>query len=534
MSQITQMDVIKANIEYYSKGTSNKDITKNILNEWRGSQIIKDMQEAEMYLKVQNTAIDTKSRDYLDEIGLRVENKTLSNVKSKTARYRKSVNQKYNFALAKPFVIRCDNEKYKQKWEEFLTDKIMKVIQRTGKAGINKGIGWSYPWINEKGELEIVDVESETLYPAWNDTAHTELDCIVRDYILTAYINMTRQDIHKVEFWDKNIVEKYIDYSLGQGSGDLAIDNTDNNYDLSEDEQERATVQQTHLKKRDGSGISWERVPFIWFKGCDDELPALNECKSDIDSYDMVKSKSIDSILDDIDPTVVVEGIGAEMGELARARQTIQNSRIISLELGGKAYVLKVDTDVTNVAKQLEIIKKDIQDNTSTVDLTTIQLGTNPSGESMKSFFEALNTWCNGFETEFRVYMQNLKYFFDKWLSWTGGFGTFEELQKIQITFTLDRDMMINENEIINNIVRLEGKISQRTLDEMNPWVEDPDIEKERREKEEKEMVEKQELYQFEHDVNEDDKEIDEDKQDIDNNHKNDKNTNKNINENKK
>lgn len=506
MSQITQMDVIKANIEYHAKGMSNKAITKNILQEWRGSQAITDMIEADNYLKVQNTNIDSKTRDYLTEDGRTIINKTLSNVKSKTAQYRKSVNQKYNFALAKPFVIRCDAKKYKEKWEEFLSDKIMKVIQRTGKSGINKGIGWSYPWINEKGELEIVDVQSETLYPAWHDTAHTELDCIVRDYVVTTYTNMTKQDIHKVEFWDKNILEKYIDYSMGEGTGDLEVDN-EGEYELSEDEEKRASIQKTHLRKKDGSGVSWGRVPFIWFKGCDDELPALNECKTDIDSYDMIKSKSIDSILDDIDPTVVIKGIGAEMGELAQARKMIQNSRIISIEVGGDVSVLKVDTDVTSVAKQLEIIRKDIQDNTNTVDLTTIQLGTNPSGESMKSFFESLNTWCNGFEAEFRVYMQNLKYFFDMWLSWQTGFGTFEQLQAIPITFTLDRDMMINETEIIENVTKLDGKLSQRTLDEMNPWVEDPDTEQKRRDEEEKAMMKKQEIYQFDNDVHNDNNE---------------------------
>lgn len=511
MSEVTQMDLIKASIEYHAQGASNKDITKNILNEWRGCNAIRDMQEAEMYFNVKNTNIDTKTRSYTDENGKLVENKTLSNVKAKTAQYRKSVNQKYNFALAKPFVISCDNDKYKEEWENFLTDKIIKVIQRTGKAGINKGIGWSYPWINELGELEIVDIQPETIYPAWHDIAHTELDFIVRDYILKEYVNMTAQDIRKVEFWDRKIIEKYRDYSLGFGTGDLVPD-TNGEYELGENE-ERATIQKTHLTKKDGTGESWDRVPFLWFKGNDEELPLLNECKSDIDSYDMVKSKAIDSVIDDIDPIIVIEGIGAEMGELQKAREMIKNSGIMTIDPGGDAKYLKVDANITAAEQELEIIRKDIIDNTSTVDLTSIQLGTNPSGEAMKAFYEALNTWCNGYEAEFRVYMENLKYFFDKWLSWRGGLGSFEELQKIAITFTLDRDMMINETSIIDNVVKLDGKLSQRTLDEMNPWVEDPDKEQERRDEEEKKMMEKQELYQFEHDVDEDNEKLEEEKE---------------------
>ena len=519
MSEVTQMDLIKADIEYNAQGASNKDITKNILNEWRTSPIIKDMQEAEMYFKVKNTNIETKTRAYIDsETGLRKENETLSNIKSKTAQYRKSVNQKFDFALAKPFIISCDNDKYKEKWEEFLTDKIMKVIQRTGKAGINKGIGWTYPWINEKGELEIVDTQPETMYPAWHDTAHTELDFIVRDYILTAYnANMTPEDIRKVEFWDNKIVEKYIDYSKGEDSGALEPD-VDGEYELNEEEKERATIQKTHLKRKDGSGESWDRVPFIWFKGNDDELPLLNECKSDIDSYDMIKSKTIDSLIDDIDPVIVIEGIGAEMGDLQEARQMIKNSQIMAIDPGGDAKYLKVDANIQAAAQQLEIIRKDIIDNTSTVDLTSIQLGTNPSGEAMKAFYESLNTWCNGFEAEFRVYMENLKYFFDKWLSWQGGMGTFEQLQEIPITFTLDRDMMINEAQLLDGVVKMNGILSQRTLDEMNPWVEDPDKENERRQEDLKEQQKNDELYNFNKDLdnNEEDKKQDEEEEELD------------------
>lgn len=500
MSQINQMDLINSQIEYGAQGTSNKDITRNILQEWRGSQPILDMIEAEKYYRVENTAIDSKSRSYKDESGNLIINENLSNVKTKTAQYRKSVNQKYNYALAKPFIVSCDNDKYKEQWEMFLNNNARKVIQRTGKDGINKGIGWIYPRINEKGELQLIDLEPETIYPAWSDKAHSELDAIVRDYSIIEYNNLTPKNIRKVEFWDKHIVEKYIDYSMGESnsSGDLVVDNSNGQYELKEGDTERATIQETHLRKNDGSGVSWDRVPFIFFKGCDDELPLLRECKTDIDSYDTLKSKSIDSLLDDIDATIVIEGIGAEMGELVQARRMIQNSRIIALDIGGKAYTLKTDTDITQVESELDIIKKDIQDNTSTVDLTTIQLGTNPSGESMKAFYESLNIWCNGYEVEFKEFMNNLKYFFDKWLSWKGGFGTFEQLQEIQITFSLDRDMMINESEILDGIVKMQDIISQETLDEMNPWVENHLKEQERREQDEQKEQEKSELYQFE------------------------------------
>ena len=523
MSELTHTEITKSEIEYYAQGDNNKDITRNILNEWRDSQPIQDMKQAQMYYIVDNTEIEKKTRSYKDEAGQIIQNENLSNIKSKTAQYRKSVNQKLNYALAKPFTISCDNEKYQAKWEEFLTDEIRAVIQRAGKDGINKGIGWVYPWINEQGNLEIVDIQSETLYPAWHDTAHTELDAMVRDYMMIVYEGLNPRNVYKVEYWDRQVVEKYIDYSQGEGpNGDLVPD-TNGEFELSEGEEERATIQQTHMKKQNGEGISWDRVPFIFFKGCQDELPLLNECKTDVDSYDMVKSKAIDSILDDIDAVLVVECMSAEIGELSRARKMLQNSRIMAVDTGGKAHFEKVNADIQAIAQELELIRKDVQDNTSTVDLTTIKLGTNPSGEAMKSFYEPLNTWCNGYETEFRVFMKNLKYFFDKWLSWQGGFGTFEQLQAIPVTFTLVRDMMINESELFDNINKMADQLSQQTLDEHNPWVENYEKEQQRRDDEEKERQEKEELYQFENDTNNNsgkNEEINEDEQDNDENDK--------------
>ena len=115
------------------------------------------------------------------------------------------------------------------------------------------------------------------------------------------------------------------------------------------------------MKTANGGGISWERVPFIFFKGNDDELPLLNECRSHVDSYEMLKSKSIDSLLDDIDAVLVVEDISPEMGEITRARKLVQNSRIMTVDKSGKAYFIKLDANVQAITQELELIGKKIQ-----------------------------------------------------------------------------------------------------------------------------------------------------------------------------
>lgn len=473
------------------------------MNEWRGSQKILDMKSAENYFLVQNEEIQKKTRSYKDKnTGSLISNDTLANTKTKTSKYRQQVIRKVNFALNKPFVISCDDEKYKQIWEEWLTEDIRDTIERMGKQAINKGIGWAYPWINSEGNLDLVDLESQTIYPAWEDTAHKKLDALVRDYIVTEYKNGTPQQLYKVEFWDAKIFQKFIDYSQGEGTGSLVDDNFNGEKEL----EDRVSVIQTHMSTNKGIGTSWDKVPFLFFKGNDDELPALNECKTDIDSYDYLKSKGIDSTLDDIDAVLVVENISPEWHDLVQARKVVQESRIISIEPGGNAHFEKVNTDISGVREQLDIIKKDMINDTNDIDVTTIEFGGNPSGKAMRMFFEPLNIWANGYEKQFRLFMRNLKYFFDKWLSWKGGYGTFEELQKKKITFSLDRDLMIDETDIIDNLVKLNEEISKKRRLELNPYVDDIEKEMKRQEEDEQKALEKMEMYQMQQDVDQTDK----------------------------
>lgn len=498
MAQVTQMDLINAQIEYGEKGTTNKEITQNILQEWRGSEKIRDIKSSQNYYLVKNEEIEKKTRDYIDKnTGALIVNDTLSNIKSKTSKYRQQIIRKSNFAMNKPFIVSCDDDNYKKAWEDWLTDEVKDVISDVGQNAIIDGISWMYPFINEKGELDIVYVNSETVYPAWADIAHKTLNAIVRDYVITEYVNKTPTDVYKVEFWDSKIFQKFRDYSNGDGFGDLVDDNFVEDSEL----QDRASLIQTHMKTTNGEAISWDRVPFIYFKGNKDELPALNECKTDVDGYDLLKSKAMDSLLDDIDAVLVVEDIDPAWANLVQTRKIVQESRIISVETGGNAHFEKVNADISAVKEQLDLIKNDMINDTNDVDMTSLQPGGNNSNKYLRMLFESLNIWANGYEKQFRIFMKQLKYFFDKWLSWKGGYGSFEELQAKKITFTLDRDLMVDETEIIDNIIKLQDEISQETRDELNPYIEDPEKEAKRRKEDEKEALEKQELFGFNQDI---------------------------------
>lgn len=481
---MTEIELIGTKIEFMGRGRTNKDITKSLLDEWRNGdkkQNIADMLDAEEYFMCRNITISKKRRD-LPDYG---ENSTLSNAKIPSAFLRTNVTQKSDYALGKPFLISVESPVpetideqgnpiedpqaaiYLDEWSKYLSPARRKTIKRIGKHGaINKGIGWAYITIDQTGDLLMHHVDSEQLYPAWADKEHTILDAIVRDYKVIQYINNNREEINKVEFWDKELVDRYID------DGHAALKSDPDN------PQPMAHMEQS------GVGITWGRVPFIAFKGNEDELPMLNIIRQQIDSYDKLQSKSTDALLDDIDPVLALEGYSPELGDLIKQRHIMQNSRIVAIGTGGKAYYVQANPDITAVQTKLEMLRKDIHTFGQAVDSQDVKFGSNPSGVALKSMYQDLDTYTNGLETEFETFMQQLKYFFDIWLQFRS-IGTAEQWAQYKLIVTLDRDMLINVSADIDDTVKLASTgVSFETLCNWNPAVESFEVEKQRLERE--------------------------------------------------
>lgn len=482
-------------IKFGSETISNKDIAKNIVNHWRGSEQIKDMLTAQEYHLVKNTGIDSKSREYLvpvkREDGSYGEekrmNETLSNVKLKSALPRLSVEQKVNYGFAKPFVFEVSLEgqevgaeepqeliTYRNEWNSFLDDDTRDTIKRIATDAFINGKGWAYVTTDAEGALQLVDVMPQTFYPEWADRARKRIDIGVRDYAIIYYRNGIPETIRKVEYWDKDTVEFYID-----DGGDWKID-TDT----------EAFILGDAIPPEDG-GIphllttGWGRVPFICLKSNPDELPLLNIIKSYIDLMDMLKSKMGDTLMDDMDAILMLKGLSPAMNDLIRSRVNLKNSGIVSVDAErGEAKYIKNDPNVDSAIKAIETYYKDILQYSSTVDTQEMRQGTTNTGIALKMMYQSLDIYLNGTESHFREFMNNLKYFFDKSLEFRG-VGSIETWEKYSIDVTLDRDAMMNEGEIIDNIIKSASILSEKTLISQHPYVIDYETEKARKESEE-------------------------------------------------
>lgn len=472
---------------------SNENLTKLMISKWRTNPIIKNMKEAEKYYEVENIKIEEKSRNYKDSNGRVIINSTMSNAKIPSGFLRQSVNQKVSYGFGKPFVYSIDKiddsvsdsviEEYEKEWRNFITPQLRKEIKSLARETINNGIGFVFPSIDaETGMLEIINLPSKTLYPKWTNNQHRKLDALVRDYTEDVYDmeNNEVKTVNRVEFWDSETCEKYI-----ADGNDLTPDTNDNGEYIT-----------SHLVSIDGSNIGWGRVPFMWLKSSDDEMPLLKLIKRYIDEYDYLNSKSADSLIDDIDAIIVLKGLSSEIKDLQEARELLSKFKITSVDEGGDVSFLQTNANITAIQEKLDQYKADIKEFSCTVNTQDIEFGSNPSGVALKSAYQDLDIYMNDIETEFELFIEQLKYFFDKWQVMLGNFRE-EDLTKIKITVSLDRDMMINETELIDNTAKLSGLVSQETLDNYNPAVESHDIERERRENEEENITKKETTEQY-------------------------------------
>lgn len=505
----TQEQVIEK-INFDAKNTlTPMQKTKNILNEWRNSKKIINMFTANQYYKIENTEIQEKTRDYKNPDGILIKNQNMSNVKLASSFIRTAVDQKVDYSFNRPPVIEITDsastndtenpllKSYKTVWDNFFGDETLETLARVATDSFNKGIGWYYVWVDENQELKIEDVEAETVYPSWINKSRTKLDAAVRDYTVIEYEGTTPKEINKVEFWDKDIVEKYIDEG-----GELILDIEAQHKVEGELKELSTSIASSHMKSGD-AGVSWGKIPFVNLKATDDEMPLLNTVKDNVDTYDKLASKTADALIDDADPIIIIKNISQEVGGLVNAREIIKNTRILSVDADGGAETLSSGIDISSNEIKLTSLENTIKKTLKIIDIAESKFGLNPSGEALKALYQDLDTYINRFEKKFRVSMQELKYFVDMWQSFLGN-GTFEQLQAFTLNVKLDRDMMINETALISNTVSLSGLVSQETLDGYNPAVINHEVEQKRREAEQKISESKNELFKFKEDLNKD------------------------------
>ena len=457
----------------FKQNMSNKEFLEQSIIRWKGSPERAMQIKGQLYYQNEHDIL-LRKRTMIGQDGKLQVVENLPNNQIIDNQYMKMVNQKANYLLGQPFAIEGDNEQYVELLKQIFNKKFMKTLKNTGKAALNHGIAWLYPYYNKNGKFDFRLFPGYEILPIWEDSEHTILAGAIRLYLVTGFDGIKPVVIEKVEVFDMQGIHCYI------LDGNVLIP------DLTIQEQDCAYVM------ADGKPLNWQRIPLIPFKYNEQEIPLLKKVKSLQDGINVMLSDFENGMQEDARNTILVlkNYDGENLGEFRKNLATFGAVKVrYDGETKGGVETLEITVNSENYKAILEIFKKALIENAMGYDAKDDRLSGNPNQMNIQSMYSDIDLDANDMETEFQAAFEEILWFINAHLANTGQ-GNFEN-EDVNIIF--NRDVLINETEAIENCQKSVGILSDETIVGMHPWVDDVQKELERLEKQKQKEKEEME-----------------------------------------
>lgn len=433
------------------------------INRFRRSKRYLDMVNGDNYYRGKHD-IQFKQRTAIGENGKLTILDNLPNNKIIDNQYKKMVDQKVQYIVGQPFLIQSENQQFVDAVKPYLqTKKFYKFIKAVMKDAVNCGIGWVYPHYNNDGEYVYTRFKPHEIIPMWADAEHTVLDCAIRTYEVVAYEGIEEKIVTKVEVFnpdgiyyfelkDENLIPE--DPFFEPYFTVFHDDGTEHNY-------------------------KWDKIPLIAFRSNEEETPLISRCKSMQDGLNKIESQWQDQMEEDPRNTimVLVNYDGQNLGEFRQNLAQYGAVKVRSMDGNhGDVKTLQIQVNSENYKAIIEQFKKAIVENCMGYDAKDDRIGANANEMNLKSMYSDIELEANGMETELQAAFEDLVWFLNCHLANTN-VGDFEG-EDWHIIF--NRDIMINESSVINDIKNSVGILSDETLIAQHPWIDDVDSELEK------------------------------------------------------
>lgn len=395
-----------------------------------------------------------------------------ANNKLAHAKYHNMVEEKVSYLLSRPYSLDCDckeNDSYLNNLKNVLGKKFQYNLASLGYEASNKGIAWLQIYLDQQGRFKTMMIPSEQCIPLWKDNSHEELEAMVRVYDVMAWEGNYRKTVTNVEVWTAMDVKYY------RLESQVLIPYSNMNYD------DNGPI--AHYQK-DGKWMSWGMVPFIPFKNNRFELCDLKFVKSLVDAYDMTRSEAANYVEEVKNLIFILKGYGG--ADLNEFMSDLLTFRAVKTDEDGSVDTLTPEMDITALREHYEQLKRDITEDGQSVNKDLDKFGSAPSGVALKFMYAALDLKCNALEVEFKFGFEKLLQFINIYL---GQSQSIVDTHEVDIVF--NRDMEINETEVITNCQNSMGTVSKKTIITNHPWIKDVEAELEQIAVEEEEALTK-------------------------------------------
>ncbi len=449
---------------------SDKEFIEREITRFKVSKRRWEMLTGERYFQGYHDVL-WKKRQGIGEDGELEEIKNLPNNRIVDNQYRKMVNQKTNYLLGQPLTWQSDNQALLDALDKLLGKKFMRLMKNVTKDSLNEGLVWLYPTYDEDGCLVFRKFKAHEIIPGWRDADHTILDYAIRVYPMVSYSAPYEDEtiVEKVEVYD----DTGISYFELQGGELIPEEPFHESY---------FTVDGVHP-------FNWTRIPLIPFKRDSDETPLIRAVKSLQDGLNDILSNFENNMEEDSRNTilVLVNYDGEKLGTFRRNLAQYGAVKVRTVDgAPGDLKTLQIEVKAENYKAILEIFKKAIIENAMGYDAKDDRMQGEPNQMNIQSMYSDIDLDANNMETEFQAAFEELLWFICCHLSNIGA-GDFSP-DELEIVF--NRDLPMNEGEVIQNIRNSVGILSDETLIAQHPWVDDVQAELKRVEKQKKAELE--------------------------------------------
>ena len=445
------------------------------IKEWKDSPRRKDQLTGDLYYVGKHDILH-RQRTIIGADGKLQVVQNLPNNRIVNNQYALMVDQKTNYLVGKPFTMNCENKTYVDLLSKVFNQSFQRLLKYVCEDSLNGGIGWLYPYYDDKGRLAFKHYPAYDILPFWKDDDHTILDCAIRLYPQEVWNGYQKEIVEKVEIFKSDGLWRYI-YQNDMLTPDV---------DAGEHENYFAVV--------DGEGsveeYNWTEIPLIPFKYNKQELPLINRVKTLQDGINTMLSDFENNMQEDARNTILIlkNYDGQDLGEF---RRNLSTFGAVKVRDDGGVETLQVEINAENYKSVLDLLKKSLIENARGYDAKDDRLSGNPNQMNIQSMYSDIDLDANGMETEFQAAFEQLLWFINQDFS-NRGLGDFEN-EEIQIIF--DRDILINESEAIENCSKSVGILSDETIVEQHPWTKDVEMELARLKKEKEEAMEQAQEY---------------------------------------
>ena len=421
------------------------------IKDWRDSKRRKEQMAGSLYYEGKQDILQ-RQRTIIGEDGKVQVVQNLPNNKLVDNQFALMVDQKTNYLVGKPFSVNCENKTYVNILNTVFNRRFRRLLKYVCEDALLGGIGWLFPYYNEKGELAFKHFPAHEILPFWADDDHTVLDCAIRLYAQEVWNGYQKETVERVEIFKPDGLWRYI-FKNDILTPDVEAGEHESYFTVSEGEEETL--------------LNWDRIPLIPFKYNKREIPLLNRVKSLQDGINTLLSDFENNMQEDARNTILVlkNYDGQNLGEFRRNLATYGAVKV--REDGG------------------ELLKKALINNARGYDAKDDRMGNNPNQMNIQSMYSDIDLDANGMETEFQAAFEELLWFINMDLA-NKGKGDFEGED---ITVVFNRDILINESEAITNCQNSVGILSTETIVEQHPWTKDAQTELERLKKEKEEAM---------------------------------------------